>query len=187
MAALRKATKEEVEHLSRRPLGLFTQTRIGAMPRVRRVRIGEEGGRDVYLFSVTAPVSRSGSSTDATFDHFVAAAVQLPRRIEGRVAFLRRGFLRSPRTPGLAEVKDGLAAAVLDDYHVHASDPELAAALLDDALVDWLVAEGHGAYYEVVHDLAVAYKGRNFMVTPRKSLLGRARAFAERIPAPASS
>ena len=32
--ALRKATKEEVDHLSRRPLGLFTQTRIGAMPRV---------------------------------------------------------------------------------------------------------------------------------------------------------
>jgi hypothetical protein len=81
--ALRKATKEEVDHLSRRPLGLFAQTRIGAMPRVRRVRIG--------------------------------------------------------------------------------------------------------AYYEIVHDLAVAYKGRNFMLTWRKSLLGRAGAFAARIPAPAGS
>ena len=125
--ALRKATKEEVDHLSRRPLGLFTQTRIGAMPRVRRVRIGEEDGRDVYLFSVTAPVSRSGSHTNATFDHFIAAAVQLPRRIEGRVGILRRGLLRSPRTPGLAEVKEGLDARVLDDFHVSASDPEVAA------------------------------------------------------------
>jgi len=184
VGALRKATKEEVDHLSRRPLGLFTQTRIGAMPRVRRVRIGEEGGRDVYLFSVTAPVSRSGSHTNATFDHFIAGAVQLPRRIEGRIGIIRRGFLRSPRTPGLAEVKDGVDAAVLDDYHVYASDASLAAALIDDALVDWLVAEGHGAYYEIVHDLAVAYKGRNFMLTPRTSLLGRARAFAGRIPAP---
>jgi len=181
--ALRTATKEEVDHFSHRPLGLFTQTRIGAMPRVRRVRTGEEGGRDVYLFSVTAPVSRSGSNTNATFDHFVGAAVQLPRRIEGRVAILRRGFLRTPRTPGLAEVKDGVDAAVLDDYHVYASDPELVAALIGDALVDWLVTEGHGAYYEIVHDLAVAYKGRNLMLTPRSRLLGRARAFTERIQA----
>jgi hypothetical protein len=183
--ALRKATKEEVDHLSRRPLGLFTQTRIGAMPRVRRVRIGEEDGRDVYLFSVTAPVSRSGSHTNATFDHFIAAAVQLPRRIEGRVGILRRGLLRSPRTPGLTEVKDGLDARALDDFHVYASDPEVATALVDGALADWLVDDGHGAYYEIVHDLAVAYKGRNFMLTPRKSLLDRARAFAARIPAPA--
>ena len=182
--ALRKATKEEVDHLSRRPLGLFTQTRIGAMPRVRRVRIGEEHGRDVYLFSVTAPASRSGSHTNATFDHFIAAAVQLPKRIDGRVGILRRGLLHSPRTPGLSEVKEGLSAGVLDDYHVYASDPELAASLVDGSLADWLVAEGHGAYYEIVHDLAVAYKGRNLMLTPRKSLLGRARAFAERIPAP---
>jgi hypothetical protein len=185
--ALRTATKEEVDHLSRRPLGLFTQTRIGAMPRVRRVRIGEEGGRDVYLFSVTAPDSRSGSHTNATFDHFIAGAVQLPHRVEGRVGMLRRGILRTPRTPGLSEVKEGLSAGVLDDYHVYASDPELAATLLDGALADWLVAEGHGACYEIVHDLAVAYKGRNFMVTPRSSLLGRARAIAERIPAPPPS
>ena len=185
--ALRKATKEEMDHLSHRPLGLFTQTRIGAMPRVRRVRIGEEGGRDVYLFSVTAPVSRSGSHTSATFDHFIAGAVQLPDRIEGRVGILRRGFLRTPRTPGLSEVKEGLGAGVLDDYHVYASDPKLAAALRDGALADWLVAEGHGAYYEIVHDLAVAYKGRNFMLTPRSRLLGRARAFAERIPTPPSA
>ena|SRR5262252_8016341 len=185
--ALRKATKEEVDHLSRRPLGLFTQTRIGAMPRVRRVRIGEEDGRDVYLFSVTAPVSRSGSNTQATFDHFIAAAVQLPKRIDGRVGILRRGLLHSPRTPGLADVKDGLDARVLDDFHVYASDPELAGALLDGALADWLVTDGHGAYYEIVHDLSVAYKGRNLMLTRRQSLLGRARAVAERIPATTGS
>src|SRR5262249_35244990 len=154
------------------------------MSRVRRVRIGQAGGRDVYLFSVTAPVSRSGSHTNATFDHFIAGAVQLPRRIEGRIGIIRRGFLRSPRTPGLAEVKDGVDAAVLDDYHVYASDASLAAALIDDALVDWLVAEGHGAYYEILHDLPVAYKGPNFMLTPRTSLLGRARACVEAIPTP---
>jgi hypothetical protein len=106
------------------------------MPRVRRVRIGEEGGRDAYLFSVTAPVSRSGSHTNATFDHFIAGTVQLPHRVEGRVGMLRRGILRTPRTPGLSEVKERLSAGVLDDYHVYASDPELAATLLDGALAD---------------------------------------------------
>lgn len=185
--ALRKATKEEVDHLSRRPLGLFTQTRIGAMPRVRRVRVGEEGGRKVCLFSVTAPASKAGSNTSATFDHFVAAAVELPERIDGRLAILRRGPLHSPRKPQFAEAKDGVDARVLDDYHVYASDPTLAAAVLDGALADWLVKDGHGAYYEIVHDLAVAYKGRNFMLTPRKSLLGRARALADRVPATAGS
>jgi hypothetical protein len=80
-----------------------TQTRIGAMPRARRVRIGEEGGRDVYLFSVTAPVSRSGTNTHSTYDHLVAGAVQLPHRIEGRFGIIRgaskaANFMLPPRS-----------------------------------------------------------------------------------------
>jgi hypothetical protein len=186
VAGLRRATKEEADHLSHRPLGLFTQTSIG-MPRVRRVRIGEDGGRKAYLFSVTVPASKSGSNTNATFDHYVAAAVELPARVDGRVAILRRGLLRSPRKPHLSEVEEGLDPRLLDDFHVYASDPALAASVLDGALVDWLVSDGHGAYYEIVHDLVVAYQGRGVMLTRRQSLLGRARALAERTHAPSTS
>ena len=95
--------------------------------------------------------------------------------------------MHSPRTPGLAEVKEGPDARVIDDFHVYASDAQLAATLLDGALADWLVSSGHGAYYEIVHDLSVAYKGRNLMLTRRQSLLGRARAVADRLPAPPGS
>jgi hypothetical protein len=58
------------------------------------------------------------------------------------VAILRRGLLRSPGTPHLSEVKEGLDPRLLDDFHPYASDPALAASLLDGALVDWLVSDG---------------------------------------------
>jgi hypothetical protein len=49
----------------------------------------------------------SASDSDHSFDSYSAAVVQLPARLDGRVALARKGFFREPVEAAMPEVKAG--------------------------------------------------------------------------------
>ena len=155
-----KASKDEARALLSVPFGLTSSLRAPESG-LRRVRIGESDGRSTWTFDVRLhPRTDSQGTTSA--NNYSAAAVQLPGRVDGRVALARRGFLRRAETAGLSEVEAG-TDELRRRFKVRASSEDVAKRVLDDRACEWLAGPGRRFHYEIVHDRALAYGWRRYI------------------------
>jgi len=61
---------------------------------LRRPRVGESDGRRVWTFDLAINPQSNDADMDSSHDNYSAAVVQLPVRIDGRVALARKGLLQ---------------------------------------------------------------------------------------------
>jgi hypothetical protein len=169
----RKATKDEARQLLSVP---FALTRTARAPEnLRWTTVGESDGRRVWTFDLAINPHSNDSGSDYTYDNYSAAVVQLPRRIDGRVAIARRGFLRNPEESAAPEYEVG-TEELQRKFRVRASCGSLADELLDARACEWLTGPGRGCHYEIVHDRVLAYGWRRWLggKGPLRAALGLA-------------
>jgi len=156
----RKASKDEKRQLFSRPFAL-TRT-VRAPENLRRVHIGESYGRRVWTFDLAINPRSNDSGNDYTYDNYSAAVVQLPVRIDGRLALARRGLLRNAEEAGLPEIEAG-AEELRRKFTVRCSSPEIADQVLNERVCEWLAGPGRRFHYEIVHDRVLAYGWRRWL------------------------
>ena len=169
----RKPTKDEARQLLSVPFALTRTVRVPEQ--LRRVRIGEAGGRPIWTFDLAINAQSVDHGTDYTHDNYSAAVVQLPVRIDGRVALTRRGLLRNPEEAVAPEVEGG-TEELRRRFRVRSSSGELAERMLDERVCEWLTGPGRGFHYEIVHDRVLAYGWRRWLggTGPLRAALGLA-------------
>jgi hypothetical protein len=169
----RKPTKDEARQLLSVPFALTRTVRVPEQ--LRRVRIGEADGRRVWTFDLAINAQSVDHGTNYTHDNYSAAVIQLPVRIDGRVALARRGFLSNPEEALVPEVEGG-TDELRRRFRVRASSGELAAQMLDERVCAWLTGPGRGFHYEIVHDRVLAYGWRRWLggTGPLRAALGLA-------------
>jgi hypothetical protein len=169
----RKPTKDEARQLLSVPFALTRTVRVPEQ--LRRVRIGEADGRRIWTFDLAINAQSVDHGTDYTHDNYSAAVVQLPVRIDGRVALARKGLLRNPEEAVAPEV-DGGTEELRRRFRVRSSPGELAERLLDERVCEWLTGPGRGFHFEIVHDRVLAYGWRRWLggTGPLRAALGLA-------------
>jgi hypothetical protein len=169
----RKATKDEARQLLSVPFALTRTVRVPE--NLRWTRVGEADGRRVWTFDLAINPQSHDSGSDYTHDNYSAAVVQVPRRIDGRVAIARRGFLRNPEESAAPEYEAG-PEKLQRKFRVRASSESLADELLDARVCEWLTGPGRGFHYEIVHDRVLAYGWRRWLggKGPLRAALGLA-------------
>jgi len=160
MGNAHKASEAEARSLLSEPFALTRSVRVPKSG-LRRVRVGETDGRRTWTFDLSINLKMTGHG-DTTANNYSAAVVQLPGRVDGRVALARRGFLRRAEEAAMPEVAAG-TEDLQRHFKVRASSPEVAEELLDEQVCDWLVNHGRGFHYEIVHDRALAYGWRRWL------------------------
>src|SRR5262245_47869847 len=123
MPKTHKSTKAEARHLLSVPFSL-TRT-VRAPETLRRSRVGESDGRRVWTFDLAINTRSTHDGNETISDNYSAAVVELPARIEGRVALARKGFLRNPEESSAPEV-DGGTEELRRRFTVRSSSGELA-------------------------------------------------------------
>lgn len=157
---LRKGTKEQARELLRTPFAL-TRTIRAPESGVRRLRVLEGAELRAWRFDLVTNI-RHFADGDTVADNYSAAVVELPVRFDGRIGFARRGLLRNPVELDLAVATVG-SPAVERRYEIRASSPDLADAVITDAVGDWLCGGGGSFHYELVHNRLLAYGWRRYI------------------------
>jgi hypothetical protein len=145
------------------PFGLTRSVRAGQSA-FRHLRGGEIEGRTAWRFDLVLNLRYVGSRNETVADNYSAGIVSLHNPIEGRLGLERRGFLREPQSLGVPEVDAG-TDELRRRFRVRCSSPELARAILDEQLCEWLAGRGRGFHYEIVHDRVLAYGWRRYVST----------------------
>jgi hypothetical protein len=174
----RKPSKDEARQLLSVPFALTRTVRVPEQ--LRRVRIGEADGRRIWTFDLAINAQSVDHGTDYTHDNYSAAVIQLPVRIDGRVALARKGLLRNPEEAVAPEVEGG-TEELRRRFRVRSSSGELAERLLDQRVCEWLTGPGGGFHYEIVHDRVLAYGWRRWLggTGPLRAALGLAAELTE--------
>jgi hypothetical protein len=175
----RKPTKDEARQLLSVPFALTRTVRVPEQ--LRRVRIGEADGRRIWTFDLAINAQSVDHGTDYTHDNYSAAVIQLPVRIDGRVALARRGLLRNPEEAVAPEVEGG-TEELRRKFRVRSSPGKLAEQVLDERVCAWLTGPGRGFHYEIVHDRVLAYGWRRWLggTGPLRAALGLAAELTDR-------
>jgi hypothetical protein len=90
----RKPTKGAARRVLSVPVALTRTVRVPE--NLRRARVGEADGRRAWTFDLAINPRSHDQGTDYTHDNYSAAMVQLPARIDGRLALAPQG-LPTPR------------------------------------------------------------------------------------------
>lgn len=177
MLDLRKATRDQARQLLSVPFALTRSVR--APENLRRTRVGESDGRRVWTFDLAINPKSNDQGTDYTHDNYSAAVVQLPVRIDGRVALARKGFLRNPEEAATPEVEGG-TDELRSKFRVRSSSGQVANEVLDERVCAWLAGPGRGFHFEIVHDRVLAYGWRRWLggSGPLRAALGLANELA---------
>ena len=157
---MNKASKDEARRLLRVPFALTRSVRAPEAG-LRRVRIGQIEGREVWTFDLSINL-RNFADGDTTANNYSGAVVQLPSRVDGRIALARKGFLRRAEQAAAPEVQAG-TEEVRRRFEVRSTSAELAEQVLDDRVCEWLTGPGRGFHYEIVHDRVLAYGWRRWL------------------------
>lgn len=157
-----RGSKEEARRLLSVPFALTRGIRVPESG-LRRLRVTDSEARRAWRFDVVTNVRSAGSDGDMIADNYSAAVVELPGRIDGRIALERRGFLRSAQKLHAPEVEVG-TSELQRRFTVRATDPGLAEQILDDRACEWLTRRpGRGFHYEIVHNRVLAYGWRRYL------------------------
>ena len=87
-----QANQDEARQLLSVPFALTRTVRVPE--NLRRPRVGESDGRRVWTFDLAINPQSNDADMDSSHDNYSAAVVQLPVRIDGRVALARKGLLQ---------------------------------------------------------------------------------------------
>jgi hypothetical protein len=98
---------------------------------LRRARVGESDGRRVWAFDLAINPQSHDQGADYTHNSYCAAVVQLPVRVDGRVALARNGFLRRAEEAAVPEVDAG-SEELRRKFRVRTSSGPLAERILDE-------------------------------------------------------
>jgi hypothetical protein len=157
---MNRASKDEARRLLSVPFALTRSVRAPEAG-LRRVRIGECEGRPAWTFDLSINL-RNFADGDTVANNYSAGVVELPARVDGRIALARKGFLRRAEQAAAPEVDAG-TSELRRRFTVRATSEALAQQLLDDRACEWLTGPGRGFHYEIVHDRVLAYGWRRYL------------------------
>lgn len=155
-----KASKAEARRLLSVPFALTRGVRAPEAG-LRRVRVGECDGRRVWTFDLSINL-RHDADGDSTANNYSGAVVQLPFRVDGRIALARKGLLRRAEQAAAPEVEAG-TEELRRRFTVRATSAEAAATVLDEPVCEWLTGPGRGFHYEIANDRVLAYGWRRWL------------------------
>lgn len=157
---MRKASKDEARRLLSVPFALTRSVRVPEAG-LRRVRVGEHEGRQAWTFDLSINL-RHFADGDSTANNYSGAVVQLPLRVDGRIALARKGLLRRAEQAAAPEVDAG-TEELRRRFTVRATSPETARQVLDERVCEWLTGPGRGFHYEIANDRVLAYGWRRWL------------------------
>jgi hypothetical protein len=157
---MKKASKDEARKLLSVPFALTRSVRAPEAG-LRRVRVGECDGRQAWTFDLSINL-KYDSDGDSTANNYSGAVVQVPARVDGRIALARKGFLRRAEQAGAPEVQAG-TEDLRDKFTIRATSPETAEHVLDERVCEWLTGPGSGFHYEIANDRVLAYGWRRWL------------------------
>jgi hypothetical protein len=128
---------------------------------LRRVRRSEQDGLRTWSFDLVTNRQNHGG-TQNTASNYSAGVAELRSRLEMRLSLSRRGMFRRP-VPLDAPVLEVGSEALRRLFTVHGTSAELAGTVLNDSACAWLLSDGNGFHYEIVHDRVLAYGWRRYL------------------------
>ena len=180
---MKSEDKEEARRLLSVPFALTRAIRVPESG-LRRFRKRHSEGHRAWTFDAVINLRSAGSDGDMVANNYSAAVVELPARLEGRLALARRGFLRRAEKLNAPEIEVG-TSELRRRFTVRATSADLAELVLDDRACEWLTGRhGRGFHYEIVHNRVLAYGWRRYL--GGRGPLRAARGLAAHLTVPAA-